>query len=64
MEELLIYAGLFLLLLGHTLLAGKMYRAVHANSHLSIREKNDWKLKALIFPAYYWFQYQKEVKQS
>jgi hypothetical protein len=41
-----------------------MYRAVHANTHLSIKEKNDWKLKALIFPAYYWFQYQKEVKQS
>lgn len=59
MEELILYAFLFLLLIGHTLLAGKMYRKIHENSDLSIQEKNNWKLKALIFPAYFWFQYQK-----
>nr|WP_297336470.1 hypothetical protein [Algoriphagus sp.] len=59
MQELSIYAVLFLMLIGHTLLAGKMYRKVHENSTLSLRQKNDWKLKALIFPAYYWFEYKK-----
>ncbi|MFC3416559.1 hypothetical protein [Algoriphagus hitonicola] len=59
MQELLIYAILFLLLIGHTLLAGKMYRKVHEDERLSFHEKNDWKLKALIFPAFFWFQYKK-----
>jgi hypothetical protein len=58
MTELIIYAVLFLVLIGHCLLAGKMYRAVHENQTLTIQEKNDWKLKALIFPAYFWTQYQ------
>lgn len=39
-------------------MAGKMYRMVHENKTLSVREKNDWKLKALVFPAYFWKQYQ------
>ncbi|TFV95919.1 hypothetical protein E4S40_06765 [Algoriphagus kandeliae] len=64
MEELILYAVLFLLLIGHTLLAGKMYRKVHENSSLTIQEKNDWKLKALIFPGYFWFQYQKSEGKS
>jgi hypothetical protein len=58
MTELIIYAILFLALIGHCLLAGKMYRAVHENQTLSVQEKNDWKLKALIFPVYFWKQYQ------
>lgn len=58
MTELIVYAVLFLALIGHCLLAGKMYRAVHENQTLSIQEKNDWKLKALIFPVYFWKQYQ------
>lgn len=58
MSELIIYAVLFLALIGHCLLAGKMYRAVHSDQTLSINEKNNWKLKALIFPAYFWKQYQ------
>jgi hypothetical protein len=58
MSELIIYAVLFLALIGHCLLAGKMYRAVHGDQTLSINEKNNWKLKALIFPAYFWKQYQ------
>jgi hypothetical protein len=58
MTELIIYAVLFLALIGHCLMAGKMYRAVHENQTLSIQKKNEWKLKALIFPAYFWKQYQ------
>lgn len=58
MTELIIYAVLFLALIGHCLLASRMYRTVHENQALSIQEKNDWKLKALIFPAYFWKQYQ------
>jgi hypothetical protein len=59
MNELIIYAVIFAALIGHSILAGKMYRSVHQDSSLSIREKNDWKLKALIFPGYFWFQYKK-----
>jgi hypothetical protein len=53
MTELIIYALLFLMLIGHTLMASKMYRVVHADESLSLKEKNDWKLKALIFPGYF-----------
>lgn len=59
MNELILYALIFLLLIGHCLLAGKMYRAVHQDPSLSFKEKNDWKLKALIFPGFFWFQYLK-----
>jgi hypothetical protein len=61
MTELIIYAVIFVLLIGHCLMAGKMYRAVHANPSLTLHQKNDWKLKALIFPVYFWGKY-KEVK--
>jgi hypothetical protein len=61
MTELIIYAVVFVLLIGHCLFAGKMYRAVHEDSSLTFQEKNDWKLKALIFPVYFWGKY-KEVK--
>ncbi|MCH7410773.1 hypothetical protein MM239_15300 [Belliella sp. DSM 111904] len=57
MTELIVYAIIFLLLIAHCLLAGKMYRTVHEDMSLSISEKNDWKLKALIFPALFWYQY-------
>lgn len=60
MNELIIYAIVFLLLIAHTLLAAKMYKEVHENEVLGLREKNDWKLKALIFPGYFWFRYKKE----
>lgn len=59
MQELILYAVLFSALLGHSLLAGKMYREVHENTELSIREKNNWKLRALVFPGYFWFKYKK-----
>lgn len=57
MQELISYAVIFAALIGHCLLAGKMYRTVHADNSLSIKDKNDWKLKALIFPGYFWFRY-------
>jgi hypothetical protein len=60
MNELILYAVIFLVLIGHCLLAGKMYRAVHQDPSLSFKKKNDWKLKALIFPGFFWFQYQKQ----
>lgn len=60
MNELILYAVLFLLLIGHTLMAGKMYRSIHADESLLTTEKNTWKLKALIFPVYFWFSYKKQ----
>jgi len=59
MTELIIYAGLFLLLMAHSLLAGNMYRAIHKDESLTVNEKNVWKLKALIFPAYYRGKYKR-----
>jgi hypothetical protein len=47
MNELVIYLVLFAAISGHCILAGKM-------------EKNDWKLKALVFPGFFWWKYQKE----
>lgn len=63
MNELVLYSIIFALLIGHCLLAGKMYRTVHEDASLSIREKNDWKLKSLIFPGFFWFQYQKQKQE-
>ncbi len=57
MTELIVYAIIFLALIAHTLMASKMYKAVHEDKSLSLQEKNDWKLKALIFPAYFWGKY-------
>jgi len=59
MNELILYAVVFVLLIAHCVLAGKMYRTVHQDISLSFKEKNDWKLKALVFPGFFWFQYQK-----
>ncbi|MBA4300089.1 hypothetical protein SAMN03080617_00029 [Algoriphagus alkaliphilus] len=63
MNELIIYAIVFVLLIGHCLLAGKMYRAVHQDAGLNFREKNAWKLKSLIFPGFFWWQYQKQKQK-
>lgn len=60
MNELILYSFVFVLLIGHCLLAGKMYRVVHQDAGLSLTEKNDWKLKALIFPGYFWWAYRKQ----
>lgn len=59
MTELIIYAVIFLLLIAHTLMAGNMYKQIHNDQRLAPEEKNDWKLKALIFPAYYYGLYKK-----
>ncbi len=59
MLELIIYALLFLALIGHIIMAFRMYMAVHQNRTLPMREKNAWKVKALVFPAYYWPLYKK-----
>jgi hypothetical protein len=61
MTELFIYAILFLALIGHTFMASKMYRSVHADDSLSLKERNDWKLKALVFPGYFWGKYKKRT---
>jgi hypothetical protein len=57
MNELIIYAVIFLLLIGHTGMAAKMYKTVHEDQSLCLKEKNEWKLKALIFPVYFWSKY-------
>lgn len=59
MLELIVYAVIFLALIGHIIMAIRMYRAVHLNRTLPMQEKNAWKLKALIFPAYYWPLYKR-----
>lgn len=63
MNEIVLYALLFLALLGHTLLAGKLYRKIHKDPDFSFSEKNQWKLKALIFPALFWFYFHQEKKR-
>ena len=40
MLELIIYALLFLALIGHIIMAFRMYMAVHQNRTLPMREKN------------------------
>ncbi|KEO72050.1 hypothetical protein EL17_19240 [Anditalea andensis] len=64
MTELIIYAAIFLLLIAHTVMAGSMYMKVHQNKSLSLEEKNLWKLRALIFPAYYYTLYRKATPPS
>lgn len=61
MTELTAYALVFLVLIGHLAMAFRMYMKVHTNQSLSMQEKNSWKLKALIFPAYYWPLYKKST---
>ena len=61
MLELIIYALVFLALIGHIIMAFRMYMAVHHNKALPMQERNSWKLKALVFPAYYWPLYKKII---
>ncbi|AWW31124.1 hypothetical protein DN752_13860 [Echinicola strongylocentroti] len=62
MTELIIYAIIFLLLFGHAIMASMMYSQVHRDESLGTKEKNDWKLKALILPIYYWGKYKSLTK--
>lgn len=57
MVELIIYAVLLLLVIAHLVMAIRMYMHVHNNPRLSQHERNSWKVKALVFPAYYWPRY-------
>lgn len=57
MTELIIYTVLFGALMGHCLFVNMMYRAVDKDQSLKQKEKNDWKFKALLFPAYFWEKY-------
>ncbi|MDN3669426.1 hypothetical protein QWY93_08795 [Echinicola jeungdonensis] len=59
MTSLVIYSFLFLAIFAHAMMASMMYRRIHGNEELPPAEKNAWKLKALVFPAYYWGQYKK-----
>ncbi|MBD8489675.1 hypothetical protein IFO69_13040 [Echinicola sp. CAU 1574] len=62
MTELIIYAVLFILLFGHAIMASMMYNTVHKDETLGQKEKNEWKLKALVFPIYFWKQYKQTKK--
>jgi hypothetical protein len=64
MTELVIYAALLIAVIGHSIASAKMYRVINSDQKLSFREKNDWKLKALVFPAFFWKQYQKEKNRK
>ncbi|OOG78823.1 hypothetical protein [Algoriphagus sp. A40] len=63
MNELLIYSFLLVVVLGHCTAAVFMYRELNADTGLTFREKNDWKLKALVSPALYWYYYRQEKKR-
>lgn len=58
MAELVIYTALLIAAIANAVFAAKMYRVVNSDHLLSFKEKNDWKLKALVFPAFFWKQYQ------
>jgi hypothetical protein len=61
MTELIIYALLFVVVMGHAVLAYKMYNRIHLDQNLKTQEKNDWKFKALLFPAYFWSKYKQQT---
>ncbi len=63
MEELIIYLVLFAAVSCHCLFAGLMYRVVHRDPKLTPKERNDWKLKALAFPGFFWWKYKKENQE-
>ncbi|WP_209332732.1 hypothetical protein [Lunatimonas salinarum] len=60
MTELIIYSVLLLAIIAHLVLASIMYKEINADTSLSFHEKNQWRLRALIFPAYFWFAFQKK----
>jgi hypothetical protein len=63
MNELVFYSVLFVAILGHLIAASKMYKEVNQDNGLTFKQKNDWKLKALLFPALFWFYYSQEKKK-
>ncbi|AKP51068.1 hypothetical protein [Cyclobacterium amurskyense] len=63
MNELIFYSILLFFVLGHLVLASLFYRAISKNKELSFQEKNQWRLKALIFPIGYWFLFKKRTSK-
>ncbi|PZV86464.1 hypothetical protein CLV31_102364 [Algoriphagus aquaeductus] len=63
MNELVFYSLLLVAILGHLVAAAKMYKEVQADESLTFKEKNDWKLKSLVSPAWYWYYYRQEKKR-
>jgi hypothetical protein len=63
MTELVIYSILLFAVLGHAVASAKMYKKVNQDRGLTFKQKNDWKLKALIFPVLVWFYYRQEKKR-
>lgn len=59
MTELIVYSVLFCAVLAHLILASVLYRKINADSTLDIHQKNHWRIRALIFPGYFWFAYRK-----
>jgi hypothetical protein len=55
--ELIGYSILLVALLAHALVAALVYRKIHRNSSLTFTQKNELKLKALIFPLGLWLRY-------
>lgn len=60
MTELLVHTILLIAVLAHLVLASVMYKKINADPSLSFHQKNQWRLRALIFPAYYWFAFRKK----
>lgn len=60
MIELILYSILFVAILAHLVLASVIYKKINADPSLSFHQKNQWRLRALIFPAYYWFAFRKK----
>lgn len=61
MTELIIYGILLIAVLAHLIFASLLYKKINADPNLGFHEKNDWRLKALIFPAYFWFAFKKRT---
>jgi hypothetical protein len=59
MTELIIYILLLIAILAHVILATMLYKRISKDQALSFHEKNNWRLKALTFPAYFWIAFKK-----
>jgi hypothetical protein len=63
MKDLVFYLALLLAVLAHLVAAAKMYREINLDKSLTFAEKNNWKLKALVFPALFWYYYRNEKRK-
>jgi hypothetical protein len=62
MNELILYSALLIMVLGHLVMASLFYRQISKTDKLSFHEKNEWRLKALIFPIGFWFSFKRRIK--